>query len=157
MNCKNSETDAEIRESVVKNTPFGLENEAKNKKEYKLRMVGGLDFHEVSVAFRKELKNGKVYEAGFWAFVLLESGYHKHIWKHLAIYASQLDGNKVVEVSALRTSFDLNTTVKNRKTEEGFCYICRAIIDLCGTKDNTAKIMKQIIDDYCCKNWLELI
>ena len=157
MNCKNDEANTEIRGSVVKNTPFGLRNEAEDKKEYKLRMVGGLDFHEVSVAFRKELKDGKAYEAGFWAFVLLESGYHKHIWKHLAIYASELDGSKVVEISALRTSFDLNTTAKNRKTEEGFCYICRAIIDLCNTEDDTTKIMKQIIDNYCRGSWLELI
>ena len=126
-----------------------------DKKEYKLRMVGGLDFHEVSVAFRKELKDGKTYEACFWAFVLLESGYHKHIRKHLAIYASQLESSQIVEVSALRNSFDLNTTAKNRKTEEGFCYICRrAIISLCKTNDGVAEIMKRVIDNYCGKNWL---
>jgi hypothetical protein len=88
-----------------------------DKKEYKLRMVGDLDFHEVSVAFRKELKDGKTYEACSWAFILLESGYHKHIWKHLAIYASQLEGSQIVEITALRNCFDLNTTAKNRKTE----------------------------------------
>lgn len=127
-----------------------------DKKEYKLRMVGGLDFHEVSVAFRKELKNGKTYEACFWAFVLLESGYHKHIWKHLAIYASSFSDDEIVEISALRNSFDLNTAAKNRKTEEGFCYICRAIINLCKTNDGVAEIMKRVIDNYCNANRLKL-
>lgn len=112
-------------EVVVENTTV-----EPKRKEYKLRMVGGLDFHEVSVAFRKELKDGKTYEACFWAFILLESGYHKHIWKHLAIYASQLEDSRIVEITALRNCFDLNTTAKNRKTEEGFCYICRAINSL---------------------------
>lgn len=139
-------------ESVVENTTV-----EPKKKEYKLRMVGGLDFHEVSVAFRKELKDSHTYDACFWAFVLLESGYHKHIWKHLAIYASQLGNNKIIGVSALRNSFDLNTTAKDRKTEEGFCYICRAIIDLCKSDDSVAKTMKQVIDNYCSRNWLELI
>lgn len=142
--------------SVVKNTSKRLKNSETKNKEYKLRMVGGLDFHEVSVAFRKELKDGRAYEACFWAFVLLESGYHKHIWKHLAIYASQSDDNKIIEISALRTSFDLNTTAKDRKTENGFCYICRAIIDLCKTDDKTEAIMKQVIDNYCSRRWLEL-
>ncbi len=130
-------------ESVVENTTI-----KKDRKEYKLRMVGGLDFHEVSVAFRKELKDGNTYEACFWAFVLLESGYHKHIWKHLAIYASQLNDSKIVEISALRTSFDLNTTAKDRKTEQGFCYICRAIIDLCKSSEDVSEIMKQVINNY---------
>lgn len=142
--------------SVVKNTSKRLKNDETENKKYKLRMVGGLDFHEVSVAFRKELKDGRAYEACFWAFVLLESGYHKHIWKHLAIYASQSDDNKIIEISALRTSFDLNTTAKDRKTENGFCYICRAIIDLCKTDDKTETIMKQVIDNYCSGCWLEL-
>ena len=132
-------------------------NSRAKEKEYKLRMVGGLDFHEVSVAFRKELKDGKTYEACFWAFVLLESGYHKHIWKHLAIYASSLSGSEIVRLSALRNSFDLNTTAKNRKTEEGFCYICRGIIDLCKTSDSVAETMKRVIDNYCGRNWLDLI
>lgn len=142
--------------SVIKNTSKRLKNSETKNKEYKLRMVGGLDFHEVSVAFRKELKDGRAYEACFWAFVLLESGYHKHIWKHLAIYASQSDDNEIIEISALRTSFDLNTTAKDRKTENGFCYICRAIIDLCKTDDKTEVIMKQVIDNYCSRRWLEL-
>lgn len=138
-------------EIVVENTTV-----EPKKKEYKLRMVGGLDFHEVSVAFRKELKDGKTYEACFWAFVLLESGYHKHIWKHLAIYASSLSDSEIVRLSALRNSFDLNTTAKNRKTEEGFCYICRGIIDLCKTSDSVAETMKRVIGNYCGKNWLVL-
>lgn len=129
-------------ESVVENTTV-------KKKEYKLRMVGGLDFHEVSVAFRKELKDGKTYKACFWAFVLLESGYHKHIWKHLAIYASQSNDNKIIEVSALRNSFDLNTTTKNRKTEEGFCYICRAIVLLCRSKDDVKNVVDMTISRFC--------
>lgn len=142
--------------SVVKNTSISSKNNEVKKKEYKLRMVGGLDFHEVSVAFRRELKDGNTYEACFWAFVLLESGYHKHIWKHLAIYASQLDGNQIVEVSALRNCFDLNTTAKDRKTEQGFCYICRAIIDLCKSSEDVVKTMERVINDYCSKNWLNL-
>ena len=138
-------------EIVVENTTA-----KPKKKEYKLRMVSGLDFHEVSVAFRKELKVSHTYEACFWAFVLLESGYHKHIWKHLAIYASQLGSNEVIGVSALRNSFDLNTTAKNRKTEEGFCYICRAVVDLCQSNDSMVETIKQVIDNYCSRNWLEL-
>ena len=85
-----------------------------------------------------------------------ESGYHKHIWKHLAIYASSLSDDEIVKVSALRNSFDLNTTAKNRKTEEGFCYICRGIIDLCKTSDSVAETMERVIDNYCGKNWLDL-
>lgn len=127
-----------------------------DKKEYKLRMVSGLDFHEVSVAFRKELKNSRTYEACFWAFVLLQSGYHRHIWKHLAIYASQSDSEKIIETSALRTSFDLNTTAKDRKTEQGFCYICRAIISLCGSEADTMELVGKVIENYCSRNWLEL-
>ena len=120
-----------------------------DKKEYKLRMVGGLDFYEVSVAFRKELKDGKTYEACFWAFVLLESGYHKHIWKHLAIYASQLENSQIVEIAALRNCFDLNTTAKNRKTEEGFCYICRAIVLLCRSEDCVKNVVDMTIPRFC--------
>lgn len=126
------------------------------EQDFKLRVVGGLDFYEVSSAFIKGLEDHQAYEACFWAFVLLQSGYHKHIWKHLAIYANQLEGNQVIEVSALRNCFDLNTTAKDRKTEEGFCYICRAIIDLCKSNDDVTEIMKQVIDNYCSRNWLEL-
>lgn len=127
------------------------------EQEFRLRVVGGLDFYETSNAFIKELKNQKTYKACFWAFVLLQSGYHKHIWKHLAIYASQLDDNQVIEVSALRNCFDLNTTAKDRKTEEGFCYICRAIISLCGSDITTMKLTDKVIDNYCKRNWLEFI
>lgn len=126
------------------------------EQEFKLRVVGGLDFYEVSSAFIKGLEYHQAYEACFWAFVLLQSGYHKHIWKNLAIYANQLEGNQVIKVSALRNCFDLNTTAKDRKTEEGFCYICRAIIDLCKSNDDVTEIMKQVIDNYCGRNWLEL-
>lgn len=126
------------------------------EQDFKLRVVGGLDFYEVSSAFIKGLEDHETYKACFWAFVLLQSGYHKHIWKHLAIYANQLEGNQVIEVSALRNCFDLNTTAKDRKTEEGFCYICRAIIDLCKSNDDVTEIMKQVIDNYCSRNWLEL-
>ena len=77
--------------------------------------------------------------------MLLQSGYHKHIWKRLAIYANQLEGNQVIEVSALRNCFDLNATAKDRKTETGFCFIYRAIIDLCKSNDDVTEIMKQVI------------
>lgn len=148
MSYKERKMSKTTEEIVVENTTV-----EPKKKEYKLRMVGGLDFHEVSVAFRKELKDGKTYEACFWAFVLLESGYHKHIWKHLAIYASSLSDSEIVRLSALRNSFDLNTTAKNRKTEEGFCYICRAIIVLCGSKNDSQVIIKKVIDRYCNHQW----
>jgi len=60
-------------------------------------------------------------------------------------------------VSALRNCFDLNTTAKDRKTEEGFCYICRAIISLCGSDITTMKLTDKVIDNYCKRNWLEFI
>lgn len=151
MSCKGQKMGDKTEIGIVKNTTV-----KPKKKEYKLRMVGGLDFHEVSVAFRKVLKGSHTYEACFWDFVLLESGSHKHIWKHLAVYASQLGSDEVIGVSALRNSFDLNTTAKDRKTEEGFCYICRAVIDLCQSDDDVAETMKQVIDNYCSRNWLEL-
>ena len=98
------------------------------EQEFRLRVVGGLDFYETSNAFIKELKNQKTYKACFWAFVLLQSGYHKHIWKHLAIYASQLDGNQVIEVSALRNCFDLNTTAKDRKQKKVFAIFVERLL-----------------------------
>ena len=119
------------------------------EQEFKLRVVGGLDFYEVSDAFIKGLEDHQTYEACYWAFVLLQSGYYKHIWKHLAIYASQLDNNQVIELSALRNCFDLNTTAKNRKMEDGFCYICRAIVSLCKAEDSVGSVMKTIISRFC--------
>ncbi len=119
------------------------------EQEFKLRVVGGLDFYEVSDAFIKGLEDHQTYEACYWAFVLLQSGYYKHIWKHLAIYASQLDGNQVIELSALRNCFDLNTTAKNRKMEDGFCYICRAIVSLCKAEDSVGSVMKNTISRFC--------
>ena len=127
------------------------------EQEFKLRVVGGLDFYEVSSAFIKGLEEHQTYEACFWAFVLLQSGYYKHIWKHLAIYASQLESNQIIEISALRNCFDLNTTAKDRKMEEGFCYICRAIIDLCDDKENTVEMTDKIIKKYCSGYWSELL
>lgn len=126
------------------------------EQEFKLRVVGGLDFYEVSGAFIKGLEDHQTYEACFWAFVLLQSGYYKHIWKHLAIYASQLDSNQIIEVSALRNCFDLNTTAKDRKTEDGFCYICRAITELCNSKGKTSKIVSTVINNYCNRSWPQL-
>lgn len=126
------------------------------EQDFKLRVVGGLDFYEVSSAFIKGLGDHETHKACFWAFVSLQSGYHKHIWKHLAIYASQLESNQIIEISALRNCFDLNTTAKDRKTEKSFCYICRAIIDLCKSNDDVVKTMKQLINNYCSRNWLEL-
>lgn len=126
------------------------------EQDFKLRVVGGLNFYEVSSAFIKGLEDHQAYEACFWAFVLLQSGYHKHIWKHLAIYANQLEGNQVIEVSALRNCFDLNTTAKDRKTEEGFCYICRAIICLCKTKESPTTMASSVIEKYCNGDWLRL-
>ena len=123
------------------------------EQEFKLRVVGGLDFYEVSDAFIKGLEDHQTYEACFWAFVLLQSGYYKHIWKHLAIYASQSESNQIIEVAALRNCFDLNTTAKNRKMEDGFCYICRAIIVLCGSSDNSQVVVKKIINKYCNHQW----
>lgn len=123
------------------------------EQEFKLRVVGGLDFYEVSSAFIKGLEEHQTYEACFWAFVLLQSGYYKHIWKHLAIYASQLESNQIIEISALRNCFDLNTTAKDRKMEEGFCYICRAIIILCGSKTSTKDLIKITINKYCNHQW----
>lgn len=117
--------------------------------EFKLRVVGGLDFYEVSSAFIKGLEDHKTYEACYWAFILLQSGYYKHIWKHLAIYASQSDSDQVIEISALRSCFDLNTTAKDRKMEEGFCYISRAIATLCQSKDCPKIIMKTTISRFC--------
>lgn len=119
------------------------------EQEFKLRVVGGLDFYEVSDAFIKDLEECQTYEACFWAFVLLQSGYHKHIWKHLAIYASQLENNQIIEISALRNSFDLNTTAKNRKTEEGFCFICKAISLLCQDTSKTIDVSRKVIENYC--------
>ena len=127
------------------------------EQEFKLRVVGGLDFYEVSSAFIKGLEERQTYEACFWAFVLLQSGYYKHIWKHLAIYASQLESNQIIEISALRNCFDLNTTAKDLKMEEGFCYICRAIIDLCDDKENTVEMTEKIIKKYCSGYWSELL
>lgn len=127
------------------------------EQEFKLRVVGGLDFYEVSSTFIKGLEEHQTYKACFWAFVLLQSGYYKHIWKHLAIYASQLESNQIIEISALRNCFDLNTTAKDRKMEEGFCYICRAIIDLCDDKENTVEMTKKIIKKYCSGYWSELL
>ena len=100
------------------------------EQEFKLRVAGGLDFYEVSSIFIKKLEAHQTYEACFWAFVLLQSGYYKHVWKRLAIYANQSSHNQIIVVSALRNSFDLNTTAKDRQTEDGFCFICRAIIGL---------------------------
>ena len=125
------------------------------EQEFRLRVVGGLDFYEVSGAFIKGLEDHQTYEACFWAFVLLQSGYYKHTWKHLAIYASQLDSNQIIEVSALRNCFDLNTTAKDRKTEDGFCYICRAIICICNTKENPAIVVPSVIERYCKGHWLK--
>lgn len=125
------------------------------EQEFKLRVVGGLDFYEVSDAFIKGLEDRRTYEACFWAFVLLQSGYHKHIWKHLAIYASQSDSNQIIEISALRNCFDLNTTAKDRKTEDGFCYICKAIICLTGTVSEVSTVAKKTIEKYCSGRWLE--
>ena len=138
-------------ESIVENTTV-----EPKKKEYELRMVGSLDFHEVSVAFRKVLKDIKSYEACFFAFVLLQSGYHKHLLKHLAIYASQLESNQVIEISAHRNCFDLNTTAKNRKMEDGFCYICRAINSLTGSNKKPKSLMNKVINNYCNANHLKL-
>ena len=59
------------------------------EQEYKLRVVGELDFYEVLDAFIKGLENRQTYKACFWVFVLLQSGYYKHIWKHLAIHDGQ--------------------------------------------------------------------
>lgn len=126
------------------------------EQEFKLRVVGGLDFYEVSDAFIKGLEDHQAYEACFWSFVLLQSGYHKHIWKHLAIYASQLESNQVIEVSALRNCFDLNTTAKNRKMEDGFCYICRAINSLTGSNKKPKSLMNKVINNYCNANHLKL-
>ena len=123
------------------------------EQEFKLRVVGGLDFYEVSSAFIEGLEEHQAYEACFWAFVLLQSGYYKHIWKHLAIYASQVESNQIIEISALRNCFDLNTTAKDRKMEEGFCYICRAIIILCGSKTSTKDLIKITINKYCNHQW----
>lgn len=123
------------------------------EQEFKLRVVGGLDSYEVSDAFIKGLENHQTYESCFWAFVLLQSGYYKHIWKHLAIYASQLSNNRIIEISALRNCFDLNTTAKDRKTEAGFCYICRAINGLCDTKNTTIDLTNSIIEKYCKGDW----
>lgn len=133
-----------------------MEEKTTKQREYKLRVVGGLGFYEVSVAFRKVLQDGKTYEACFWAFVLLQSGYHKHIWKHLAIFASQSKDGKIIEVSALRTSFDQNTTAKDRKTEDGFCYICRAIVSLCNSQSETLALVSKVIRNFCSKCWPEL-
>ena len=119
------------------------------EQEFKLRVVGGLDFYEVSSAFIKGLEDHETYEACYWAFVLLQSGYYKHIWKHLAIFASQADSNQVIEISALRNCFDLNTTAKDRKMEEGFCYISRAIALLCQSNDCVKNIMKMTISRFC--------
>lgn len=127
------------------------------EQEFKLRVVGGLDFYKVSSAFIKELEAHNTCKACLWAFVLLQSGYHKHIWKHLAIYASQLESNQIIEISALRNCFDLNTTAKDRKMEEGFCYICRAIIDLCDDKEDTVEMTEKIIKKYCSGYWSELL
>lgn len=126
------------------------------EQDFSLRVVGGLDFYEVSSVFIKGLEDHETYKACFWAFVLLQSGYHKHIWKHLAIYANQLEGNQVIEVSALRNCFDLNTTAKDRKTETGFCFICRAIICLCKTKESPITMVSNVIERYCNGDWLRL-
>ena len=126
------------------------------EQDFKLRVVGGLDFYEVSSVFIKGLEDHETYKACFWAFVLLQSGYHKHIWKHLAIYANQLEGNQVIEVSALRNCFDLNTTAKDRKTETGFCFICRAIICLRKTKESPITMASNVIERYCNGDWLRL-
>lgn len=126
------------------------------EQDFRLRVVGGLDFYEVSSVFIKGLEDHETYKACFWAFVLLQSGYHKHIWKHLAIYANQLEGNQVIEVSALRNCFDLNTTAKDRKTETGLCFICQAIICLCKTKESPIIMTSNVIERYCNGDWLRL-
>jgi len=126
------------------------------EQEFKLRIVGGLDFYEASSVFIKKLEDHQTYEACFWAFVLLQSGYHKHVWKRLAIYASQSSHNQIVVVSALRNCFDLNTTAKDRKTEDGFCFICRAIICLCEAKESPIVVVQNVIERYCNGYWPEL-
>lgn len=82
------------------------------EQEFKLRVMGRLDFCEVSDVFVKELEDRQTYETCSWVFVLPQSGYCKYIWKHPAIYTSQLYSNQVIELSVLRNCFDLNTSAK---------------------------------------------
>ena len=126
------------------------------EQEFKLRVAGGLDFYEVSSIFIKKLEAHQTYEACFWAFVLLQSGYYKHVWKRLSIYANQSNHNQIIVVSALRNSFDLNTTAKDHKTEDGFCFICRAIICLCKAEESPIVVVPNVIERYCNGYWPEL-
>ncbi len=126
------------------------------EQEFKLRVMDRLDFCEVSGVFVKELEGCQTYETCSWVFVLPQRGYYKYIWRHPAIYASQLDSNQVIELSVLRNCFDLNTTAKDRKMEDDFCCICRAINSLTGSNKKLKNLMNKIVNSYCSANHLKL-
>ena len=103
-----------------------------------------LDFCEASDTFIKGLEDHQTYEACSWVFVLPQSGYYKHIWKHHpAIYASQLYSNQAIELSVLRNCFDLNTAAKDRKMKDGFCCVFRAINSLTGSNKKLKNLTYQ--------------
>lgn len=45
----------------------------------------GYDMMEVVSALQKDIRRGNEVEAGFWAFQLAISGYHKYLWRRLSI------------------------------------------------------------------------
>ena len=93
-----------------------------------LQTKRGYDFYEVSSALQKAIRRGETAIAGYFAFELLESGYHNYVWKKLlTISAEDCHGVITQEIEALRNAFDEQYKAGSNK---GRVFLSKAIIIL---------------------------
>lgn len=88
----------------------------------------GYDFFEATSAMQKAIRRNETAIAGFFAFELLESGYHNYVWKRLlTISAEDCHGVITQEIEALRNAF---MEQHKKGTKKGRIFLSKAVIIL---------------------------
>lgn len=63
------------------------------KDEYRFETKHGYPLDEVASALQKSIRRGQEREACFWAYILIDDGKWRYMWRRLAVMASEDIGN----------------------------------------------------------------
>lgn len=118
-----------------------------DKKRQQILTQKGYDFFEISSAFQKSVRRGKIDESCYWATELLNSNYHKYLWKRILIITVEDIGiaepDAIVRIKALHDTFFSLIGHYKVETKEPRIMVYQAIYYLCkAPKTRLADYMK---------------
>jgi replication-associated recombination protein RarA len=107
-------------------------------KKWEPHLIGNYQWDEVVSSLQKMIRRGKEYEACFWAYVLVQSGFGAYLWRRLSIICCEDIGNgdptASILVSSLTTSWERLQKHNKLPSLDKFLLFVQAILYMCRTK-----------------------